>query len=138
MYIATFNENDRGSVMAQCMGTRASSGSISIDWSVGRGRALQYQRVQWIHDMPDEPVVLYSEVDENGREVRKVEEFRDGRLDLADDLTQTGSTELSEGPLPSLEAINANPTFSGEPISEGQFHFVWSRAWERLLSGRRN
>jgi hypothetical protein len=45
---------------------------------------VRYQRVVWHHDHPDEPIVLYAEVDDDGWERRKVDEYRDGRLDRAD------------------------------------------------------
>jgi hypothetical protein len=38
---------------------------------------MRYQKVLWHHDLPDEPVVLYAEIS-SGREVRKVEIFREG------------------------------------------------------------
>jgi hypothetical protein len=92
--------------------------------------ALRYQKVKWHHEFAEEPVVLYSEIDGDGMEARKVEEYRDGRLDLADATTQTGSTGLGEVPLPSLEEINAQPEFTGEAIGEEEFEQVWSRAWK--------
>ena len=45
---------------------------------------MRYQRVVWHHDDEDEPVVSWSELDERGWESRKVDEYRDGRLDYAD------------------------------------------------------
>jgi hypothetical protein len=36
-------------------------------------------RVGWKHQHPDDPVILYSELDGNRFEVRKVEVFRNGR-----------------------------------------------------------
>jgi hypothetical protein len=40
------------------------------------------------------PVVLYSELDDNRFEVRKVEVFRDGRLGYADAVRSSGGTGL--------------------------------------------
>jgi len=93
---------------------------------------MRYQEVRWLHELVDEPVVLYSEVDDEGVERRKVEGFRGGRLDLADEVRETGSTTLSEGPMPPLDAINAQVEFEGRPITKEEFEAVWRRAWRRI------
>lgn len=90
---------------------------------------MRYIRVLWNHDLADEPVVIYSAIDSTGREVRKVERYRDGRMDLASDDTRTGTTVLSESPMPSLDEINAQDEFEGEDISESEFDEVFNRAW---------
>ena len=90
---------------------------------------MRYQRVGWRHDSDEEPVVLYSEVDDQGNEVRKVEEYRSGRLDLASDDRQTGNTFLSEGVLPSLDDTNRDPELEGKSISKEEFEVVWEKAW---------
>src|SRR5262245_18483180 len=90
---------------------------------------MRYQEVRWLHEFVDEPVVLYSEVDEEGVERLKVERYRDVRLDLADEATETGSTFLSEGLMSSLDEINAQPEFEGRPITKEEFEAVWRRAW---------
>jgi len=43
---------------------------------------MTYLKVKWIHSHPDAPVLLYSELDRERWEVRKVEVFRDGSLGL--------------------------------------------------------
>ena len=54
-----------------------------------------YLKVRWHHEFDDEPVLLLSEV-ENGREVRKVEKLRDGRVQYAGPSGSTGDIMLSE------------------------------------------
>ncbi|MFD4193128.1 DUF6881 domain-containing protein [Amycolatopsis thermoflava] len=49
----------------------------------------------WHHDHPDEPVLLYSETGD-GYESRKVDLFRDGRQDYADESTSIGTTFLGQ------------------------------------------
>ena len=61
----------------------------------------RYQEVRWHHDLPEEPVVLYSEID-SGFEVRKVEVYRDGRHDYADRSHSTGTTMLGEKLMPEI------------------------------------
>ena len=88
----------------------------------------RYQRVRWSHDAPDLPVVLYSEVDDAGREVRKVDEYTDGHRDLASATIETGTTRLGEGRIPPLDEINLDPQFDGLEISAQEFETVWGEA----------
>ncbi len=90
---------------------------------------MRYIRVHWKHDFADEPVVIYSAIDSTGREVRKVEQYRNGQMDLASGDTHTGRTVLSESLMPSLEEINAQDEFNGTEISRSEFDEVFDRAW---------
>lgn len=87
----------------------------------------RYQKVLWHHNLPDEPVVLYSQID-SGLEVRKVEVYRDDRHDYADKSHSTGTTMLGGKRMPDLDEINQDPQFSAEPITAADFELVWHRA----------
>jgi hypothetical protein len=87
-----------------------------------------YRRVEWHHNFDDEPVTLLSEVGDFGVETRKIEIYRDGRADIADKFMSTGSTMLSERPLPSVEEIEDQPEFTPSLISRGEFEEAWERA----------
>jgi hypothetical protein len=89
----------------------------------------RYQKVLWHHELPDEPVVLYSEI-ESGFEIRKVEVYRDGRHDFADGSRSTGTTVLGEKLMPDLDDINQDPEFSATAITAGEFEALWQRAAE--------
>ncbi len=89
----------------------------------------RYQVVRWRHDHLDEPVTIYSEVDDEGWELRKVEEYADGRLDLADHCIESGSTQLSERVIPSIEEITTQPAFTPGTIPKEEFERVWRTAW---------
>ena len=56
---------------------------------------MQYIKVLWKHELADEPVLLYSELDDDHWETRKVEVFRDGQLGYASADSETGSTDRS-------------------------------------------
>jgi hypothetical protein len=90
---------------------------------------VRYQVVRWKTPSYDEPILLYSEVDDDGWELRKVEEYASGRRDIADAQTATGSTMLSEVPLPTLEQTNEQDEFEGRPIGKQEFEVVWAEAW---------
>ncbi|SEQ96424.1 DUF6881 domain-containing protein [Actinokineospora terrae] len=95
---------------------------------------MRYLKTHWHHDHPDEPVLIYSEIDADRAETRKVEVYRDGRHDWADERESTGSTFLAEVDMPDDEefaAIAADPEFSPEWIERAEFEQAWAKARER-------
>lgn len=88
----------------------------------------RYQQVAWRHQLHDEPVVLYSEISDDGIETRKVEEYRDGRLDYAGEGRSTGTTFLSEKRMPTLEEIAQQSEFDPRVITAAEFEAIWRRA----------
>lgn len=93
---------------------------------------MEYLCCEWRHDGDTEPVLLYSELDENRCEQRKVEVFRDGRHGFADDSVSTGGTWLGKNAVPALEEINAEEEFSARPIGAAEFERIWKRALVRF------
>ena len=57
---------------------------------------MEYLKVKWRHHHPDEPIEIYSEINQDRWEVRKVEVFRDGTSTYAFPLYHTGDTWLAE------------------------------------------
>lgn len=92
---------------------------------------MHYIRVQWHHDFADDPVDLYSEIDNNRYETRKVEHYRDGRADYADSTMSTGTTLLGELPIPPIEDIAEQPEFTPAEITAPEFERVWVNATRR-------
>jgi hypothetical protein len=93
-----------------------------------RKLTVRYLRVTWHHDYPEEPVELYSEIDDGSREVRKVEVFPDGRLGFASATESTESTRLGLAPVPTIAEIAADRQFSPREIPRAEFEQVWQRA----------
>lgn len=92
---------------------------------------MQYIKVQWLHDDPDFPVLLYSELDEDRWEIRKVDIYPDGRMEYADKDGGIGSTMLcDEMPIPPLEEIASDPVFVPEEIPQEEFERIWTKALE--------
>lgn len=81
----------------------------------------------WHHDESDDPVRIYEEVAEDRTELRKVEEFRDGRFVRANSVTEA-ATSLSWEPIPTFNDIASQPEFSVEAITAEAFEAVWLRA----------
>jgi hypothetical protein len=88
---------------------------------------IRYQKVIWHHDLPDEPIELYSEI-ERGLEVRKIEVYRDGRCDHADGSRSRGTTVLGQEVVPTVDEINEDPEFSASNINAEEFEAVWRSA----------
>lgn len=86
---------------------------------------MKYLMVEWCHSFSNEPVELYSEIDEDGWEVRKVEVYADGSSGYADAHTQTKGSGLSKERLPSFEEIAADPQFNPREISADEFDQIW-------------
>ncbi len=86
---------------------------------------MRYLRVRWIHSCPDEPVEIFSEIDEAGWEVRKVELFSDGSLGFAPSANGVCSTRLGEKPMPSDEEIATDPQFIPIAIGKDEFERYW-------------
>ncbi len=88
---------------------------------------MRYLLVRWIHSSANEPVELYSEIDDAGWETRKVEVFPDGTIGFAGPTEATVSTELGEKPIPPLEEIAADPQFQPVEISKEEFERIWAK-----------
>jgi len=106
---------------------RGAAGPDRADRERGCQLMPRYQKVLWHHDLPDEPVVLYSKID-SGFAVRKVEVYRDGRHEYADRSHSTGTTMLAEKMMPGVDEINQDPDFSATAITAEEFERVWQRA----------
>lgn len=87
----------------------------------------RYMKVKWIHELPSEPIWLYSEI-VAGREVRKVEVFADGHADYADTDSSSGTTMLSETLMPTVEEIAMDEQFEPTEIDAVEFEEVWRQA----------
>ena len=84
-----------------------------------------YIKVRWIHDHPNYPVMLYSELDGSRWEVRKVEVFADGQCGYASVTEQHGSTRLGVEPFPDLSEIGQDPEFEPAVILAEEFEEIW-------------
>lgn len=88
---------------------------------------MNYICVNWKHSCPDEPVWLYSEMDPNRWETRKVEIFPDGKYGYASATGSSGGTRLDEVPIPPLAEIANDPQFEPAEITQEEFEKVWQR-----------
>ncbi len=87
-----------------------------------------YERLEWIHDHEDQPRFIYSELDDERYETRKIEVFEDGRIvKVSEDRPERGSTGLAVLPVPSVDEVNAirEEEFHAEEISSAEFEDLW-------------
>ena len=89
---------------------------------------MTYLKVKWIRAPSYRPVLIYSELDHERWELRKVEIFPDGRMLYADPEVEFEETGLSTMPYPSFEKIAADPELEPEVISKAEFEKVWAMA----------
>jgi len=87
---------------------------------------MNYIKVNWIHSFPNEPTLLYSELDNDRWEKRKVEIFADGHCGYASLSESERSTRLGEEPIPSLTQIASDPQFKPIEIPKEEFEKVWT------------
>ena len=86
---------------------------------------MNYIKVKWIHSNPKYPALLYSELDSERWEKRKVEVFQDGRCGYASASESADSTRLGEEPVPPLDEIASDCQFEPVAITKEEFDAVW-------------
>jgi hypothetical protein len=94
---------------------------------------MKYMKVSWRHTHPDEPTLLYSELDDARWETRKVEIFRNGNIGYASSTASSGSSELGIVPIPPISIIASDPEFEPTEITKEEFEEVWRRATQGHL-----
>jgi hypothetical protein len=88
------------------------------------GKAMLYIKVRWKHDDPNDPILLYIEMDNDRWELRRVEIFSDGSFGYADRSASRGTTSLSPEP--------ANPEFEPVAITKDEFEAMWLKATRQV------
>lgn len=92
---------------------------------LGSAEKMHHIKVAWDHHPPDQPLLLYSELDGDRMEVRKVEIFRSGRPGSASAADSHGPTKLGEAPVPPLSEIGVDPEFQPAETTQEEFERVW-------------
>ena len=88
---------------------------------------MKYIRLKWNHTNPDEPVWIFSELDADGKEIRKIECFRNGFCDIATASGSSGTAALMTLPLPDLRVLARDPEFTPVEITKEEFEEVWTK-----------
>jgi hypothetical protein len=97
-----------------------------------------YLHTEWIHDNNEYPSHIYSELDEDRYETRKIDLWKDGRIAFAFDDIEYGDTFLGTQPMPLIEDINGIDEWGEEmkahEITFKEFEQVWQEKVVPLLS----
>jgi hypothetical protein len=80
----------------------------------------------WIHNFTDEPILLYSELNDQRYEVRKVELYADGRIGYSTQELEHGGTGLGLEPIPLTQYITKDAEFVAADIDRNAFEKVWN------------
>ena len=115
-------------VMCGFKNAKTTKNRMFTKYDPGRGAWGKYIKVKWRHNLKSAPVELYSELDENRYQLRKIEKYRNGQLDFADGSRNSGSIRLDEVPVPPIQEINEDTQFKASLISKEEFEAVWQKA----------
>lgn len=85
---------------------------------------MKYLKCIWFNAFEDEPVLIYSEIDNERNETRKVEFFRNGKIAYATENIEH-YTFLGLEPMPNIANINDDNEFFALEISKKEFEIVW-------------
>ncbi|MGW5922138.1 DUF6881 domain-containing protein [Nocardia fluminea] len=89
---------------------------------------MRYVKVAWHHDFDDEPTLYFHEVGDDNWETRRVQIYRDGHLEWADENHETPTAGLAEIEIAPVDEIGSQPEFDAEEISAEEFESQWSAA----------
>jgi hypothetical protein len=97
----------------------------------GKKAHMEYLVVGWQHNLPDMPIEMYSELDGQRMEVRKVEVFKGGNLGYASASVPGMQTKIGIEPVPSLYEIASQPEFKPRVSNAAEFEKMWRLASEK-------
>jgi hypothetical protein len=91
---------------------------------------MSFIKVKWSHNHSDEPTLLYSELDEHRKEVRKVEVFPDRSMGFAGrNISRPDpKTWLGNESIPNVEQIASDPQFEPAEICREEFELLYLSA----------
>ena len=88
---------------------------------------MEYLKVTWIHEDDSFPILLYSELDDERYEVRKIEIYRNGSFGLASLNYEYNGSMLGAGAVPDTAEIIKIPEFLVHDTSKDEFEAVWMK-----------
>ncbi len=95
---------------------------------------MEYERIRWIHDNPNEPILIMGELDDARMELRKIEIFPNGSIGYAMADREFGGTMMGDEAWPPLLEITQDPQFVSEPITAEEFEQLWKTATAQARS----
>jgi len=93
---------------------------------------MSFIKTTWVYARPDRPVRLYSELDEDRWEVRKVNVYSDGHCAYADEHNEVGGVMLSDQPFLPLSELSDTQELRTIEISSEEFEHIWAD-WDGII-----
>jgi hypothetical protein len=94
---------------------------------------MKYVHIQWNHELPDAPTDVYSELDADRMEVRKIEMFNNQSIGFAEAGRSTENTSLRPTPLPYVSVLNQDPKAMARDLDWHEFDDLWEKLVRPLL-----
>lgn len=84
--------------------------------------------LKWFHDFVNEPCIIYSEIDTQRYEVRKVEVYKNETVrkygeNISDSQMELGDAAFSQN----LDEINRDRQFYAKYITKEEFESIWNK-----------
>ena len=93
----------------------------------GKRRILKYILLNWFHNLEDEPYIIYSEIDNQRYETRKIEIYKNGTIRKCNEKMLNSQIELGDVAFPeNLDEINQDEQFHAQYISKEEFESMWN------------
>lgn len=89
---------------------------------------MNYIKVVWNQSNKDYPVLIYSELEDDQYESRKIEKYIDGSYGYAFNNHEINDSGLSKCAVPSIEKIAEDSEFEPFEITKEEFEEVWHKA----------
>ncbi|NBH16533.1 hypothetical protein D3Z55_03365 [Clostridiaceae bacterium] len=89
---------------------------------------MNYILLNWFHNLDDEPYKIYSEIDDQRYEVRKIELYKNGTMSICDEKMIHSQNELADVAFPEdLDEINQDRQFFTQYINKEEFESLWNK-----------
>ncbi|MBD1373301.1 hypothetical protein IC620_13180 [Hazenella sp. IB182357] len=88
---------------------------------------MDYIKIHWKHDVPEDPILFYLEVGTDRYDKRRVVVFINGELGYASENEEV-KTGLSEVPIDSIDEISSDPECEAIEITKEEFEELWKKA----------
>lgn len=84
--------------------------------------------LKWFHDFVNEPCIIYSEIDTQRYEVRKVEVYKNETVCKYGENISDSQMELGDAAFPqNLDEINRDRQFYAKYITKEEFESIWNK-----------
>lgn len=95
---------------------------------------MKYIKVIWRHLSEVDPYAIYSEIDDNDEETRKIEFLKNGKLlGFACENFVWGDAILADQKMPTLNDINEDDAFDGIELTKNEFELLWNKVYKYRL-----